>query len=140
MGLIIFFLFICYMINFKIFNRLILSLTLSACTLSQAQSENLIINEDSLISKLMFVKKEIDRDSYEAQFFTIQLYYGNFVEAEKVFKKFKEKFPGWKAELSFETPNYKVQVGSYKDYYFGMSKLKEIKGNYPSAFLLEIKD
>ena len=87
----------------------------------------------------MSVKKEIDRDSYKSQFFTIQLYYGNFIEAEKIFEKFKENFPEWKAELSFETPNYKVQVGNYKDYYFGMSKLKEIKSTYPSAFLLEIK-
>ena len=128
------------MINFKILNRLILSLSLINCALTYAQSENLIVIEDSLISKLMSVKKEIDRDSYESQFFTIQLYYGNFIEAEKVFEKFKENFPEWKAELSFETPNYKVQVGNYKDYYFGMSKLGEIKSTYPSAFLLEIKN
>ena len=128
------------MINFKILNRLILSLSLINCALTYAQSENLIVIEDSLISKLMSVKKEIDRDSYESQFFTIQLYYGNFIEAEKVFEKFKENFPEWKAELSFETPNYKVQVGNYKDYYFGMSKLREIKSAYPSAFLLEIKN
>jgi hypothetical protein len=128
------------MINFKILNRLILSFSLINCALTYAQSENLIVIEDSLISKLMSVKKEIDRDSYESQFFTIQLYYGNFIEAEKVFEKFKENFPEWKAELSFETPNYKVQVGNYKDYYFGMSKLREIKSAYPSAFLLEIKN
>ena len=128
------------MINFKILNRLILSFSLINCALTYAQSENLIVTEDSLISKLMSVKKEIDRDSYESQFFTIQLYYGNFIEAEKVFEKFKENFPEWKAELSFETPNYKVQVGNYKDYYFGMSKLREIKSAYPSAFLLEIKN
>ncbi len=128
------------MINFKILNRLILSLSLINCALTYAQSENLIVIEDSLISKLMSVKKEIDRDSYESQFFTIQLYYGNFIEAEKVFEKFKENFPEWKAELSFETPNYKVQVGNYKDYYFGMSKLREIKSTYPSAFLIEIKN
>ena len=128
------------MINFKILNRLILAFSLINCALSLAQSENLIVTEDSLISKLMSVKKEIDRDSYESQFFTIQLYYGNFIEAEKVFEKFKENFPEWKAELSFETPNYKVQVGNYKDYYFGMSKLREIKSTYPSAFLLEIKN
>ena len=128
------------MINFKILNRLILSFSLINCALTFAQSENLIVIEDSLISKLMSVKKEIDRDSYESQFFTIQLYYGNFIEAEKVFEKFKENFPEWKAELSFETPNYKVQVGNYKDYYFGMSKLREIKSTYPSAFLLEIKN
>lgn len=128
------------MINFKILKRLILSFSLINCALTYAQSENLIVIEDSLISKLMSVKKEIDRDSYESQFFTIQLYYGNFIEAEKVFEKFKENFPEWKAELSFETPNYKVQVGSYKDYYFGMSKLREIKSTYPSAFLLEINN
>ena len=128
------------MINFKILNRLILSFSLINFALTYAQSENLIVTEDSLISKLMSVKKEIDRDSYESQFFTIQLYYGNFIEAEKVFEKFKENFPEWKAELSFETPNYKVQVGNYKDYYFGMSKLREIKSTYPSAFLLEIKN
>ena len=128
------------MINFKILNRLILAFSLINCALTYAQSENLIVTEDSLISKLMSVKKEIDRDSYESQFFTIQLYYGNFIEAEKVFEKFKENFPEWKAELSFETPNYKVQVGNYKDYYFGMSKLREIKSTYPSAFLLEIKN
>ena len=128
------------MINFKILNRLILSFSLINCALTFAQSGNLIVIEDSLISKLMSVKKEIDRDSYESQFFTIQLYYGNFIEAEKVFEKFKENFPEWKAELSFETPNYKVQVGNYKDYYFGMSKLREIKSTYPSAFLLEIKN
>ena len=128
------------MINFKILNRLILAFSLINCALTYAQSENLIVIEDSLISKLMSVKKEIDRDSYESQFFTIQLYYGNFIEAEKVFEKFKENFPEWKAELSFETPNYKVQVGNYKDYYFGMSKLREIKSTYPSAFILEIKN
>ena len=128
------------MINFKILNRLILSFSLINCALTYAQSENLIVTEDSLISKLMSVKKEIDRDSYESQFFTIQLYYGNFIEAEKVFEEFKENFPEWKSELSFETPNYKVQVGNYKDYYFGMSKLREIKSTYPSAFLLEIKN
>ena len=128
------------MINFKTFNRLILSFHLLICNLILAQSENLIVEEDSLISRLMSVKKKIDRDTYESKFFTIQLYYGDFIKAEEIFEKFKENFPEWKAELSFETPNYKVQVGNFKDYYFGMSKLKEIKRIYPSAFLLETKN
>ena len=128
------------MINFKTFNRLILPFPLLICNLILAQSENLIVKEDSLITKLMLAKKEIDRDLYKSQFFTIQLYYGDLIEAEKVIEKFKEEFPEWEVELSFETPNYKVQIGNYKDYYFGMSKLKEIKSVYPSAFLLETKN
>ena len=128
------------MINFKIFYRLILPFPLLICNLILAQSENLIVKEDSLITKLMLAKKEIDRDLYKSQFFTIQLYYGDLIEAEKVIEKFKEGFPEWEVELSFETPNYKVQIGKYKDYYFGMNKLKEVKSVYPSAFLLETKN
>jgi hypothetical protein len=52
----------------------------------------------------------------------------------------KVDFPEWEVNLSFETPNYKVQVGRFKNYYVGLNKLKEIKKAYPSAFLLETKD
>ena len=55
------------------------------CAFTLAQSENLIVTEDSLISKLMSVKKEIDRDSYESQFFTIQLYYGELYRSRESF-------------------------------------------------------
>ena len=82
----------------------------------------------------------IDIDTYTSQFFTIQLYYGNNQEAERILEEFKVAFPKWEAELSFETPNYKVQVGKFKEYYFGLNKLKEIKRVYPAAFLLKIKN
>ena len=58
----------------------------------------------------------------------------------ELYENFKRDFPDWEVDLSFETPNYKVQVGRFKDYYFGLNKLKEIKKVYPAAFLLEIKD
>jgi hypothetical protein len=57
-----------------------------------------------------------------------------------LYDNFKETFPDWEVNLSFETPNYKVQVGRYKDYYMGLDKLNEVKKVYPAAFLLEIKD
>lgn len=105
-----------------------------------AQSQPVRIEQDSLITKLMTVKKQIDIDTYTSQFFTIQLYYGNNQEAERILEEFKVAFPKWEAELSFETPNYKVQVGKFKEYYFGLNKLKEIKRVYPAAFLLKIKN
>ena len=36
---------------------------------------------------------------------------GILVRQKNILKDFKEKFPNWEANLSFETPNYKVQVG-----------------------------
>ena len=105
-----------------------------------AQSATIKIEQDSAITKLMATKIEIDTENYSSKFYTIQLFYGDNKRAQELFENFKQSFPDWEAELSFETPNYKVQVGRFKNYYFGLNKLKEIKRVYPAAFLLEIKD
>ena len=113
---------------------------LLALTKLSAQSATLKIEQDSTITKMMATKIEIDTENYSSKFYTIQLFYGDNKRAHELFENFKQSFPDWKAELSFETPNYKVQVGRFKNYYFGLNKLKEIKRVYPAAFLLEIKD
>lgn len=105
-----------------------------------AQWATIKIEQDSTITKLMATKIEIDTENYSSKFYTIQLFYGDNKRAQELFENFKQSFPDWEAELSFETPNYKVQVGRFKNYYFGLNKLKEIKRVYPAAFLLEIKD
>ena len=105
-----------------------------------AQAVSVKIQQDSTITGLMAAKKNIDTENYSSKFYTIQLFYGNNKRAEELYENFKRDFPDWEVDLSFETPNYKVQVGRFKDYYFGLNKLKEIKKVYPAAFLLEIKD
>lgn len=105
-----------------------------------AQAVSVKIQQDSTITQLMAAKKNIDTENYSSKFYTIQLFYGNNKRAEELYENFKRDFPDWEVDLSFETPNYKVQVGRFKDYYFGLNKLKEIKKVYPAAFLLEIKD
>jgi len=105
-----------------------------------AQSGIVKIKQDSTITQLMDTKIEIDTKNYTSKFFTIQLFYGDNERAQELYNSFRENFPDWEADLSFETPNYKVQVGRFKDYYFGLNKLKEIKRAYPGAFLLETKN
>ena len=106
----------------------------------KAQKGYVEIQQDSTITKLMTTKIEIDTENYTSKFYTIQLFYGDNKRAQELYDNFKETFPDWEVNLSFETPNYKVQVGRYKDYYSGLNKLNEVKRNYPAAFLLEIKD
>ncbi|MBL6666246.1 MAG: SPOR domain-containing protein [Flavobacteriaceae bacterium] len=106
----------------------------------KAQKGYVEIQQDSTITKLMTTKIEIDTENYASKFYTIQLFYGDNKRAQELYDNFKETFPDWEVNLSFETPNYKVQVGRYKDYYSGLNKLNEVKRNYPAAFLLEIKD
>ena len=105
-----------------------------------AQLASVKVEQDSTITKLMATKIEIDFEDYSSTFYTIQLFYGDNKLAQELFENFKQSFPDWEITLSFETPNYKVQVGRYKDYYFGQKKLKEIKKVYPAAFLLKIKN
>ncbi len=97
------------------------------------------LEEDSIVKKLILHKKEIDSEEYESNYYTIQLYYGNYLVAKEILDEFKTNYPEWKASIIFETPNYKVQVGDFKNYYVSISKLNEIKKKYPSAFLLKLK-
>ena len=97
------------------------------------------LEEDSIVKKLILQKKEIDSEEYESNYYTIQLYYGNYLVAKEILDEFKTNYPEWKASIIFETPNYKVQVGDFKNYYVSISKLNEIKKKYPSAFLLKLK-
>ena len=97
------------------------------------------LEEDSIVKKLILQKNEIDSEEYESNYYTIQLYYGNYLIAKEILDEFKTIYPDWKSIIIFETPNYKVQVGNFKNYYISLGKLNEIKKKYPSAFLLRLK-
>ena len=123
------------------FSWAVTSIALCLLSINMMAQETLVkVEQDVLIKKLMTLKKEVDSEAYASQFFTIQLYYGKYEVAERIITAFKEIYPEWDADLSFETPNYKVQVGRFKQYYNGLNKLNEIKKAYPGAFLLTLKN
>ncbi len=135
-----FFLFFCEMNN--IVSGIVFTLFFAFIGVDELKAQEVYvkIQQDSTITKLIRTKIEIDREIYASKFYTIQLFYGDHQGAQKFYDNFKETFPDWEVNLSFETPNYKVQVGRYKDYFMGLDKLNEVKKVYPAAFLLEIKD
>ena len=89
------------------------------------------------VANLIERKVEINKEVFASQYYAIQLYYGNYTAAKNILNKFTEAFPDWETELSFETPNYKVRVGRFKNVNLANKKLEEIRKIYPSAFLLE---
>ena len=95
------------------------------------------INQDSKIEQLVVIKKELNSERYNSQYFAIQLYYGNYTAAQNIAQAFSEKFEEIETSLVFETPNYKVRVGRFKDINKANMLLEEIKKIYPGAFLLE---
>ena len=104
--------------------------------LSRAQEGEINIKQDPKIDSLLNKKIELDRLRYSKEYFTLQLYYGSFKQANKTLEIAKEKFPNIPVELSFETPNYKVQAGRFKNKIKGLKTLDTLKRTFPSAFLL----
>tara|TARA_B100000886_G_C20069858_1_gene345370 strand:- start:6 stop:389 length:384 start_codon:yes stop_codon:yes gene_type:complete len=102
-------------------------------------SQNLKINikQNNKIDSLLHKKIELDREIYEKTYFTLQLYYGNLTTADEISNKCKSEFPNLPVDLSFETPNYKVQAGFYKDKLIGLKTLDTVRKVFPDAFLLK---
>ena len=125
----------------KIFTckSLILVIIYGICSLSHSQVSNLEIKQDPKLDSLLNKKIAFDRERYSNEYFTLQLYYGNLEIATETLKNAKEMYPNIPVELSFETPNYKVQAGRFEDKIVGLKTLDTVKKKFPSAFLLTRK-
>ena len=119
---------------------LILLVFLIYCLSNFAQDSNLIVKQDPRIDSLLTKKIELDRGRYANSYFTLQLYYGNLETATILLDSAKNSYPHLPIELSFETPNYKVQAGRFKDKIKGLKTLDTVKGEFPSAFLLRRRE
>ena len=101
------------------------------------QENNQSINQDSSITKLLKLKTDYNKKIYESSFYTIQIYYGDLKEADSILKVFSEEFEEIETSLIFETPNYKVRVGNFKNIIDASKNLENIKRKFRSAFILK---
>lgn len=118
---------------------LLLVLIFSISSLSFSQTAKLNVKQDPRLDSLLNKKIALDRERYANEYYTLQLYYGNLETATETLENAKEAYPNIPVELSFETPNYKVQAGRFKDKILGLKTLDAVKRDFPSAFLLTRK-
>ena len=102
--------------------------------------ENIINYNDTVTKKFFEIKKDYSKRIFESTFYTIQIYYGGLEEADSILKDFRENYQEIKSDLIFETPNYKVRIGEYKDINVASQKLEEIRRIYPSSFIIKLSD
>ena len=105
---------------------------------SFSQNKMLTIEQDKKIGSALEIKKKVNKKLYNATIYTIQLYYGDVEAATKIKKDFDSNYPKWFSEIVFETPNYKIRVGRFRNLMNAKIKLEEIKYGYPAAFLLQL--
>ena len=103
----------------------------------KAQDQNIQYN-DTLTEKFFKIKKEYDKREFETTFYTIQIFYGSLKKADSILNDFKLSFQEISSELLFETPNYKVRIGEFKDVSIASKKLEEIRRIYPGSFIIKL--
>ena len=113
--------------------KLIIASLLIATSATYAQ---VTINQEANITDAMELKKEVARTESA---FQVQIYNGNITEANKIMLAAKNTFKQYPALLSFESPNYKVRIGSFRTRLEAEKNLLEIKKTYPAAFVIGLK-
>ena len=108
-------------------------------SIANAQDENVIYN-DTLTRKLFQIKKDYSKRIFESTYYTIQIYFGDLKNADSILIDFQENYEGIKSELIFETPNYKVRIGEYKDINVASQKLEGIRRTYPGSFIIKLSE
>ena len=108
-------------------------------SIANAQDENVIYN-DTLTKKLFQIKKDYSKRIFESTYYTIQIYFGDLKNADSILIDFQENNEGIKSELIFETPNYKVRIGEYKDINIASQKLEGVRRTYPGSFIIKLSE
>lgn len=111
----------------------IICLLFLSITYSQTDKLNLI--NDPKLDSVLKIKKVIDKKNFKKNYYSIQLFSGQFVIGDSISKLVSEKFIEDSVYFYFETPNYKVRIGKYKSKLDAEKKLKILRKKFKSAFI-----
>ena len=123
----------------KMYNSNLNTICLFLCILTYSQTDIYNIKNDLKFDSLLSFKKKIDKEIFENNFYSIQIFSGSFNFADSISKLGTEKYLNDSTYFYFETPNYKVRVGKYKSKINAEKKLREIKKVFRSAFIFKPK-
>lgn len=113
---------------------LVTILTLGAAATSQAQQGQVTVQQDEIIPELLKQKTEMVQDGVIGERYRIQLFSGDNNQASKVIKEYRSLYPEYSSTIVFETPNYKVWVGNFRNSLEADRALLKIKKSFPGAF------
>lgn len=101
----------------------------------QSQTANVNVQQNGLIPELLEEKARLTKDGKLGERYQIQLYYGDNKAASDVIREFRTKYNSWPSQIIYETPNYKVWVGNFRNRLEADRALLKVKQDYPSAFI-----
>ncbi|MBA4318639.1 MAG: sporulation protein [Flavobacterium sp.] len=113
-------------------------LTLVALTSNMnAQDQNVSVSQDPKFEQLLNEKRKINASLTVNDSYKIQIYTGGSENAKKTLNEFRQEFNDIDATIVFNTPNYKVWVGSFRTRIEAERNLVTIKDRYKNVLLIK---
>lgn len=88
--------------------------------------------------KALLKEKHKLESNYELKSaYKLQIYSGSLEEAEKIQDKFSEEYSDMASKITYQTPYYKIWVGSYRNRIQADRAFDQIKSDYPNALIIK---
>ncbi len=114
---------------------LITAMFLVGCNfLSTAQSGRINIQQDDKITALLELYKQVNSSM---DFYTIQIGFGSYSQAENLKSDADRDFPGWYSKIIFDSPTYRVHIGRFKSKLEAEREFLDVRKKYPAALILK---
>lgn len=124
--------------RFLTFKHVLPALVLSAFYHTNVNGQNSVsVQQDSRFEELLAEKRKINASITVNDRYKIQIFYGTNDKARKALQDFKRDFKNTDGTIIFESPTYKVWVGSYKSKIEAEKTLADIRKKYPTALIIK---
>ena len=102
--------------------------------ISFAQKGTVTIEQDPKIGQLLEVYKNANSNR---DYYTIQIGFGSYSEAEKLQQDVNIDFPQWRSKIVFDSPTYRVRIGRFKTKLEAEKNFLEVREKYPQSIILK---
>jgi len=103
--------------------------------------ENLNVNEDPRLQKLVNWQIENNRNREGIDGYRVEIFFSSNMDAkQKALEKkveFLSKYPDYNVHVLFVAPNFRVRVGDFRTKNEALKLFKEIEKDYRSAFVVK---
>jgi len=127
------------MTNFHTYKTIILFTALCLFSVKMNAQEVYKTTVNSKLEKVLQERKRLLKNGYIKNYYTIQVFSGDIKNAQRALAISKTEFSD-RSQIFYETPNYKVQIGKYRNRLDADRALVNITTKYPNAFVFEPKE
>lgn len=99
-------------------------------------AQKLSTTELNRIDKLIEVKHDLESNNELKTTYKLQIFSGSSVEAEEIQNKFESLELNLTSKIIYQTPNYKVWVGSFRNRIQADRAYQKIKSEYPNTLII----